>query len=117
MRSATLATRSCSARRRSVASGISRISRAMAVCVRSCWIMGQPVDDRSQIALVFEQRLNGFGLFPAQTKQHGNLDVAVGALNEFGGIILVASTDWADVDSAPRKKFCVPWAKVTHQTP
>src|SRR4030088_3079932 len=98
MRSATVATRSRCVRRRSVVSGISRVSRAMALPAGSGRVMRQPVDHRSQIALVLEQGVNGVGLFPTETEQHGNLDVALGAFNEFGGIVLVASHDLADDD-------------------
>jgi len=38
---------------------------------RSCPIMGQLVDNGSQIAVVFEQRLVGFALFPPQAEKHG----------------------------------------------
>ena len=63
--------------------------------------MRQPVDHRSQIALMLEQGVNGVGLFPSKTEQDGNLDVAVGAVNEFGGIVLVATI--ALVVRGPRK--------------
>jgi hypothetical protein len=35
---------------------------------RSCWIMSHLVDNSSQVALVFEQCLDGVGLFPSQTE-------------------------------------------------
>src|SRR6058998_2512901 len=117
MRSATVATKSCSARTRSVVSGISRISRAMAVCVRSCSIMRQLVDNRSQITLVFEQCLNGFGLLPSQAKQYGNLDIALRALNEVGSILLIASHDLANDDLCTAKQLRVACAHAYHQTP
>src|SRR5258708_36441109 len=105
------------ARRRSVVSGISRISRAMADWARSCWIMSQLVDHRSQIALVFEQCLNGFALIPSQAKQHGKLDVALRALNEFGGILLVASHDLANDGFRTAKQLRVACAHAYHQPP
>src|SRR6478672_386838 len=103
MRSAVIATKSCSARMRSVVAGISRISRAMAVCSWSSRIMRQLVDNGSQIALVFEQG--------------GNLDVTLRALNKFSGIILVASYDLADDDGRAAQKLRVARAHAHHQTP
>ena len=64
---------------------------------------------------MFEQCLNGFGLFPSQTKQYGNLDVAVRALNEFGSIILVASHDLADDDLGTAQQSCIACAQADHQ--
>src|SRR5258708_36116420 len=87
----------------------------MAVWVRSCPIMGQLVDNRSQIAVVFEQRLVGFGLLPPQAEKHGNLDVALCALNKFGSIIFGASHDLADDDFCPVKKFCIAGAHAYHE--
>src|SRR3954469_12511579 len=117
MRSATAATPSCSATRRAVASGISRVSRAMALTASSGRVMRQSVDYRSQIALMLEQGVHRPGLFPSETEQHGNLDVALGAFDEFGGIVLVASDDLADDDRRTAQQFRVAGAHAHHQAP
>src|SRR6476659_7365752 len=91
------------------------MSRAMAVWVRSCPIMGQLVDNASQIAVVFKQRRDCFGLLPPQAEKHGNLDVTLRALNKFGSIIFGASHDLANDDFCSVKKFCIAGTHAYHE--
>ena len=78
--------------------------------------MGELVNSRPQITLVFQQCFNGVGLLASKTEKYRNFNVAVRAFNELGSIILCASHDLADDDLCTAKKLYVACAHAHHQT-
>src|SRR4051794_38489885 len=50
-------------------------------------ILGQLVDDGSQVAFMPQQRLASVGLIPSESEQYGDLNVALGALNKGSSIM------------------------------